>query len=65
MIKDSGNRQQFYSPTGEEIAVRDAQEGKGYYTSLPWNAIDDLARHCERGIKNTETTFVRDFLNQY
>ena len=43
-IKDSGNRRKF--DTG---AVRDIEEGKGRYDLLPWEAIDELAIHCEQG----------------
>lgn len=45
-IKDSGNRTEF--STG---AVRDMHEGKGRYDLLPWNAIRELAMHCEEGAK--------------
>lgn len=44
MIKDSGERREF--GTG---AVRDIQEGKGRYDLLPWEAIHELAQHCEEG----------------
>ncbi len=44
MIKDSGNRRQF--DTG---AVRDIQQGKGRYDLLPWEAIHEIALHCEQG----------------
>ena len=43
-IKDSGNRRKF-----ESGAVRDIQEGKGRYDLLPWDAIHELAIHCEEG----------------
>lgn len=43
-IKDSGNRRVFN--TG---AVRDMAEGKGRYDLIPWEAIHELALHCERG----------------
>lgn len=43
-IKDSGERREF--KTG---AVRDIQEGKGRYDLLPWEAIHELAIHCEQG----------------
>lgn len=43
-IEDSGNRTEF--KTG---AVRDIHTGKGRYDLLPWNAIDELAKHCENG----------------
>lgn len=43
-IKDSGNRTKF--PTG---AVRDMHRGKGRYDLLPWDAIHELAIHCEEG----------------
>lgn len=44
MIKDSGQRREF--STG---VVRDIQEGKGRYDLLPWEAIHELALHCEQG----------------
>lgn len=44
MIKDSGNRTEF--STG---AVRDMHEGKGRFDLLPWNAIHEVAKHCEEG----------------
>lgn len=45
-IKDSGNRTEF--ATG---AVRDIHTGKGRYDLLPWDAIHELAIHCEEGAK--------------
>jgi hypothetical protein len=44
VIKDSGKRTLFN--TG---AVRDMQTGKGRFDLLPWNAIHDVAKHCEEG----------------
>lgn len=44
MIKDSGNRREF--DTG---AVRDMHQGKGRYDLIPWEAIHELALHCEEG----------------
>lgn len=43
-IKDTGDRTKF--STG---AVRDIHEGKGRYDLLPWEAIHELAQHCELG----------------
>ena len=43
-IKDSGNRHQY-----ETGAMRDMREGKGRYDLLPWEAIHELAIHCEQG----------------
>ena len=43
-IKDSGERTQF-----ETGAVRDMHEGKGRMDLLPWVAIMEVAKHCERG----------------
>lgn len=43
-IEDSGNRREFDSG-----AVRDIQEGKGRYDLIPWDAIQELAIHCEKG----------------
>ena len=43
-IKDSGERTNFN--TG---AVRDMHQGKGRYDLLPWEAIHELALHCEEG----------------
>lgn len=45
-IADSGNRTEF--ATG---AVRDMHEGKGRYDLLPWDAMHELAIHCEQGAK--------------
>jgi hypothetical protein len=46
MIKDSGERRRF-----ETGSVRDIQEGKGRYDLIPWEAIHELALHCEAGAK--------------
>lgn len=46
MIKDSGKRTCF--DTG---AVRDMHEGKGRMDLLPWQAIIDVAKHCEEGAR--------------
>lgn len=35
----------------ETGAKRSIEEGKGRYDLLPWDAIHELARHCERGAK--------------
>lgn len=43
-IKDSGERTEYN--TG---AVRDCKVGKGRMDLLPWNAIMDLSKHCEKG----------------
>jgi len=43
-IKNSGTRREF--DTG---AVRDIEVGKGRYDLLPWDAIHELALHCEQG----------------
>ena len=45
-IKDNGNKREF--KTG---AVRNTGEGKGRYDLLPWDAIHELAIHCEEGAK--------------
>lgn len=44
MIKDSGDRTQF--TTG---ALRDMHEGKGRFDLLPWEAVWEVAKHCEEG----------------
>lgn len=49
MIKDSGNRRQFYDDKGNEVGVRDVQEGKGRMDLLPWAAIMEVSKHCENG----------------
>jgi hypothetical protein len=49
VIKDSGNRTEF--STG---AVRDIHQGKGRYDLMPWDAIHELAIHCEQGAKKYE-----------
>lgn len=43
-IKDSGDRTAF-----ETGAVRDMHIGKGRFDLLPWNAIMEVAKHCEDG----------------
>lgn len=45
-IADTGNRTEF--ATG---AVRDLGTGKGRYDLIPWDAIHELAIHCEQGAK--------------
>lgn len=45
-IKDSGERTTF--STG---AVRDIHEGKGRMDLLPWAAIIEVSKHCEKGAK--------------
>lgn len=45
-IQDSGDRTEF--STG---AVRDMHEGKGRFDLLPWEAIWEVAKHCEEGAK--------------
>lgn len=49
MIKDSGQRTQFYDKDGNELAVRDMHEGKGRMDLLPLTAIIELSKHCEAG----------------
>ena len=43
-LEDSGDRREF--GTG---AVRDMAQGKGRYDLLPWEAIHEVAVHCEQG----------------
>lgn len=43
-IKDSGSRKVF-----ETGAVRDCKEGVGRFDLLPWEAIWEVAKHCEEG----------------
>ena len=51
MIKDSGERTQFYDADGNPMAVRDMHEGKGRFDLLPWYAIHEVAKHSEEGSK--------------
>lgn len=44
LIEDSGDRTEF--DTG---AVRDMHKGKGRMDLLPWQAIMEVSKHCERG----------------
>ena len=48
-IKDSGDRTQFYDPDGNPIGRRDMHAGKGRMDLLPWEAIIEVAKHCEEG----------------
>lgn len=43
-INDSGERTKF-----ETGAVRDMHAGKGRMDLLPWAAIMEVSKHCERG----------------
>lgn len=43
-IKDSGERREFTSG-----AVRDMSQGKGRMDLLPWAAIIEVSKHCEKG----------------
>ena len=45
-IKDSGNRTEF-----ETGAVRDCKKGVGRFDLLPWEAIWEVAKHCEEGAR--------------
>lgn len=45
VIKDDGHR----VPMGNTGFVRDSHEGKGRMDLLPWTAIMELSKHCERG----------------
>ena len=49
MIKDSGDRTQFYDKNGNELAQRDMHTGKGRMDLLPLTAIIELSKHCENG----------------
>jgi hypothetical protein len=49
MIKDSGERRQFYDEDGNPRAVRDMSEGKGRMDLLPWAAIMEVSKHAENG----------------
>lgn len=51
MIKDSGERRQFYDSNGNPTAVRDMAEGKGDMASMPNAAILRLSKHYENGAK--------------
>lgn len=49
MIKDSGERRQFYDADGNPMAVRDIQEGKGRCDLLP---LDVAARQVNLGAED-------------
>lgn len=51
MIKDSGERRQFYDENGNPLAVRDMAEGKGRFDLMPWAALMEVSKHCENGAK--------------
>ena len=51
MIKDSGDRRQFYDADGKPMGVRDMHDGKGRMDLLPWAAIIEVSKHCEAGAK--------------
>ena len=45
MIKDSGERRQFYDADGKPMGVRDIQEGKGRCDLLPLNVVSNLTNN--------------------
>lgn len=49
MIKDSGERTQFYDASGKEIGVRDMHAGKGRMDLLPLTAVMEVSKLCEAG----------------
>ena len=49
MIKDSGERTQFYDASGNEIGVRDMHAGKGRMDLLPLTAVMEVSKLCEAG----------------
>jgi hypothetical protein len=49
IIKDSGDRTQFFDPDGNPIGRRDMHAGKGRMDLLPWEAIIEVSKHCEDG----------------
>lgn len=49
VIKDSGQRMQFYDAKGNPTAVRDMHEGKGRFDLLPMCVLMRLAKHYEQG----------------
>jgi hypothetical protein len=49
MIKDSGERTQFYDADGNPTAVRDMHTGKGRFDLLPMCVLMRLAKHYEAG----------------
>lgn len=49
VIKDSGQRTQFYDQNGCEMAVRDMHDGKGRFDLLPMCVLMRLAKHYENG----------------
>lgn len=49
VIKDSGQRTQFYDEDGNEMAVRDMHTGKGRFDLLPMCVLMRLAKHYEAG----------------
>lgn len=44
IIKDSGNRTEF-----ETGAVRDLKDGCGRMDLVPWTAVMELSKHCQKG----------------
>ena len=49
MLKDSGTRREFTNG-----AVRDAQEGKGRFDLLPWDALWEVSKIFEKGANKYE-----------
>lgn len=51
MIKDSGERTQFYDADGNELAVRDMHEDKGRCDLMPLDVVADMYRYWFPEIK--------------
>ena len=51
VIKDSGERRQFFDADGKPIGMRDSAKGKGRMDLLPWAAIMEVSKHCENGLE--------------
>ena len=49
MIKDSGERTQFYDASGNAIGKRDMHAGKGRMDLLPWRGVMEVSKLCEEG----------------
>ena len=65
MIKDSGERTQFFDKNGNPIGVRDCHEGKGRCDLLPLTAIIELSKHCEEGSKKYSEHYVDTGIPQH
>ena len=65
MIKDSGERRQFYDSEGNPMGVRDIQEGKGRCDLMPLDEVAFCMKHfCLERVARFKATAETRFLGE-